>query len=95
MAKILAYGEVRFPTQGSSDILELVKHFESNVSFGNLQDQINAWLLFLTSDVIINRPSIRDISFTVFEKSKPMGEMRYYAQVHYILIGDADDFPNL
>jgi hypothetical protein len=95
MAKFLAYGGVRFPSQGSSELQELVKHFETNISFDDLQDQINLWLLFLSSNTIINRPSIRDISFSIFEKSNPQSEMRYFAQVHYLLLGDADDAPNL
>lgn len=95
MARYLPYGGVTFSSQGSSLITELVKHFESSVSFDDLQNQINVWLILIGSEVILNRPAIRNISFSVFEKSNPMAEMRYFAQVHYILIGDADDAPNL
>lgn len=97
MAKFSAFGEVRFPTQGSSDVLELVKHFTSTVDFDELQDQINVWLLLINSDVIVNRPSIRTITFNVFEKleNPDKGQFNYFAQVHYILLGDADDSPNL
>jgi hypothetical protein len=95
MAKFLPYGGVVFPSQGSNEILELVKHFESNLGFDELQDQINLWLVFINSDVILNRPAIRSITFAVFEKSNPGAEMRYFAQVHYILVGDADDSPSV
>jgi hypothetical protein len=95
MAKFLPYGGVTFPSQGSTEILELVKHFTSNVDFDELQDQINVWLVLLNSEVIVNRPAIRAITFTVFETSNPGAEMRYFAQVHYILLGDADDSPSL
>jgi hypothetical protein len=95
MAKFLPYGGVIFPSQGSNEILELVKHFESNVDFDELQEQINLWLVLINSEVILNRPAVRSITFSVFEKSSPMAEMRYFAQVHYILVGDADDSPSL
>jgi hypothetical protein len=95
MAKFLPYGGVTFPAQGSNEILELVKHFESTVDFDQLQNKINLWLVLINSDVVVNRPAIRNISFTVFETSNPGAEMRYFAQVHYILLGDADDSPSL
>ncbi len=95
MAKFLPYGGVVFPSQGSSEILELVKHFTSTVDFDELQDQINVWLVFINTDVILNRPAIRNISFQVVDKTPPNAALLYYAQVHYILLGDADDSPSL
>lgn len=91
MPKFLAYGEVRFPTQGSSNIAELVKHFHSDVSFDDLQTKINAFLLLLTTDAFDNRPSIRTITFHTLEKRENpnKGDFQYYCQVHYMLIGDA------
>lgn len=93
MASFLPYGGVTFPSQGSTKITELVKHFSGNVDFIELQDQINIWLSLLVSNVIINRPAIRTITFHVFEKleNPNKGDFQYFAQVHYILIGDADD----
>ncbi|GAG38164.1 unnamed protein product [marine sediment metagenome] len=96
MAKFLPFGGVTFPSQGSTDLLELVKHFSSSVDFDDLQDQINTWLLLINSDLIENRPAIRNISFNVIDKtSNPNKGFNYFAQVHYILLGDADDSPNL
>ncbi len=95
MAKFLPYGGVTFPAQGSSEILELVKHFTSDVDFEELQDQINVWLVLINSDVIVNRPAIRNISFQVVDNTPPNAALLYYAQVHYILLGDADDSPSL
>ena len=97
MAKFLPYGLVTFSSQGSNEILELVKHFTSTVDFGDLQDQINLFFVLLNSNVIENRPAIRAINFNVFEKleNPNKGDFHYFAQVHYILIGDADDSPNL
>jgi hypothetical protein len=91
MSRFLGYGEIRFPTQGSSSIHELVKHFESNESFDNLQQKINTWLILIGLDVNPNRPSIRTITFDVFEKleNPDKGQFQYFAQVHYMLMGDA------
>lgn len=94
MAKFLPYGGVTFPSQGSTDILELVKNFTSTVDFEELQDQINLWLILINSNVILNRPAIRAITFQVHNELSP-SQIVYYAQVHYILLGDADDSPNL
>ena len=96
MAKFLPYGGVEFPAQGSTEIQELVKHFSSSVDFEDLQDQINVWLILINSDVIANRPAIREISFNVIDKnSNPNKGFNFFAQVHYILLGDADDSPSL
>jgi hypothetical protein len=93
MAKFLPYGGVTFPSQGSNEILELVKHFTSDVDFDDLQDLINTWLILINSPVIVNRPAIREIKFQVVDKANPGGGLIFYAQVHYILVGDADDDP--
>ena len=94
MAKFLPFGQVTFASQGSTDLLELVKHFTSDVDFEELQEQINLWLVLINSNVILNRPAIRAITFQVHNNLAPP-ETLYYAQVHYILLGDADDSPNL
>ena len=93
MAKYLPYGGVTFPPQGSGEIQERVKHFESDVSFENLQIQMNIWLLFISSQAVLNRPAVRNISFSHYIKpSNPnKNTIIYLAQVHYILIGDADE----
>jgi len=95
MAKFLATREINFPTQGSSQINEFVKHFESDVSFDDLQAQINVWMLLVSSDAIDERVAIRGMSFNVLEKQRnpDRGEFRYYCQVHYVLIGDAGSGP--
>ena len=95
MARYLKYGSLSMPSQGSSLIQELVKHFESDVSFDDLQTKINVWLLLLGTPFFVNRPAIRDISFTVVETNPPMPIIMYYAQVHYVLVGDGDDAPNI
>ena len=95
MAKFLPYGGVTYASQGSTDLLERVKHFTSDVDFDDLQDQINIWLVLLNSNVIVNRPAIREIKFQVLDETNPPGGIFYYCQVHYILVGDADDSPNL
>ena len=95
MARYLPYGDLSLPSQGSSQLQELVKHFESDVSFDNLQTQINVWLLLLGTPFFINRPAIREITFEVHETGQPMPVIMYYAQVHYVLVGDGDDAPNI
>lgn len=90
MSKFLAHSGFNLPQQGSSAITELVKHFESNVSFDDLQSKINTFLLLLKTPLFPNRPSIRTITFNVFEKleNPNKGDFHYFAQIHYILIGD-------
>ena len=95
MAKFLSTNDIKQPASGSSDILEAVKHFVSEVDFIDLQTKVNAWLLILNSDLIENRPSIRNISFSVYRKPNPQGGDQYLCQVHYVLTGDANDAPNL
>lgn len=89
MAKLLPYGMIRFPSQGSNELSELVKHFESDVDFEDLQDQINVYLLLLKSPTFTNRVAIRDIRFQVHSSAPP--QLVYYAQLHFILVGDGDD----
>ena len=91
MAKLLPFGNLKYPSQGSSELTELVRHFESDISFDDLQQQINAFLLVLKSPVFTNRPAIRDIRFLVVETNPPMPIIMYYAQLHYVLVGDGDD----
>jgi hypothetical protein len=95
MAAYLAYGVQEKPNQSPQVFNEYVKHFESNISFGDLQDQINDFLALLGSDIILNRPSIKNIEFEVFMKDPPMATIIYFAQVHYLLTGDNDDSPNI
>ncbi len=89
MARLLPYGVLSKPSQGSAELTELVKHFESDVSFEDLQDQINAFLLVLKSPTFVNRPAIREIKFQVFSTSPPTTV--YFAQLHFVLVGDGDD----
>ena len=91
MSKLIAYGLMDIPNQGPNEITELVKNFESDVSFDDLQLKINAYLLLLKSPVIVNRVSIRDIRFQVLETAPPMPVIIYYAQLHFVLVGDGDD----
>lgn len=96
MAKYLPYGGVTFGSQGSNLIQERVKHFSSFIDFDELQEQINAWLFFISSQVIGNRPAIRTINFLIMNKpEQPNKGFQYFAQVHYMLIGDADDDINI
>jgi hypothetical protein len=97
MAQYLAYGGVTYPPQGSTIIQELVKHFENNVSFEDLQDEINLWLILIGGPLILNRPSIRSVAFSHYIKptNPNKDSIIYLAQIHYMLIGDADDAPNL
>jgi hypothetical protein len=91
MAQYLPSGDLKFPSQGSNEISEFVKHFESDVSFDALQIKINLYLLLLKSPAFTNRPAIRDIRFQVFESQPPQPIITYYAQLHFVLVGDGDD----
>jgi hypothetical protein len=95
MAKFLSTNDIKQPVRGSSDILEAVKHFVSEVDFIDLQTQVNDWLLLLNSNVIENRPSIRNISFAVYSNPNDEDSDQYLCQIHYVLTGDADDSSNL
>lgn len=91
MAQYLPTGNLKFPSQGSSEISQYVKHFESDVSFDDLQQQINVYLLLLKSPSFTNRPAIRDIRFQVLVTNPPQPITMYYAQLHFVLVGDGDD----
>jgi hypothetical protein len=93
MAQYLPSGGLKFPSQGSNEITEKVKHFDSDVSFDALQLKINLYLLLLKSPIVTNRPLVRDIRFQIVEKTEnpDKGTVFYYAQLHYTLIGDGDD----
>lgn len=93
MSKLISYGNMNIPKTGSNELTELVKHFESDVSFEDLQDQINIYLLLLKSPTFVNRASIRDIRFQVHSSAPP--QLVYYAQIHFVLVGDGDDSANL
>lgn len=97
MAKLIANGVMNIPTQGSTEISEYVKHFESDVSFEDLQDQINVYMLLLKSPTFTNRASIRGITFQIVEKQQNpnKGTFLYYAQLHFVLVGDGDDSAEL
>ena len=95
MAAFLTHGGVAFPATGSNKVQVLVKHFESDISFDALQDLMNAWLILIGTNVIQNRPVIKNITFSVIQTPPPQPELLYLSQIHYLLIGDADDEPNL
>lgn len=97
MAKFLSSKEVNIPAQGSTDILELVKHFQVIDDFEELQNDMNAWFILINSDFLKNRPHIRSISFSSYIKpANPNKDaIVFLSQVHYFLTGDADDSPSI
>lgn len=95
MSNYLAYGFLEKPSQGSTNQQEYAVNLESDVSFDDLQTQINDFLLYLSSNAVINRPAIRSIEFQVLEKQQNpnKGDFFYYSQIHFVLVGDAADTP--
>ena len=81
-----------YPTEfanQSSLIQEYVRYFESQVSLMDLQDQVNNFINLLRGPTVINRAGIRFITLeTALSNNQTF---TYFAQVHFVLIGDADD----
>ena len=88
MSNFLAYGRIENPNQGSRNQTEYLKILKDTDDQA-LQTLVNDYLNYLSGPQVLNRPSIRNIQFSVATNGT------LYAAIHFVLVGDDTTPPNL